>query len=249
MMLQQILLFLLAGLAGGFVNAAAGGAKLFVFPLLLASGLPPIAANATGTVALWPATLPAVWLYRKELRESGRTLLINLLPAVVGALLGALLLISAPQAAFLAAVPVLLLIAATAILLGRKLTTLMHRAFAGRAFASVTMTLLFAIGFYGGYFGAGMGFMLLAVLSATTLAELHRVNAAKNAFAFAINSTAVVPLAFSHQVDWVAAIVVLIGGLVGGYVSGRIVRLVPEWLLRLVVATLGLSLTAWFLLR
>ena len=248
-MLNGIPLFLIAGLAGGVVNAAAGGAKLFVFPLLLASGLPPLAANATGTVALWPATLPAAWLYRRELRAGGRSLALHFVPAVIGALAGALVLITSPASSFLAAVPALLLLAATAILLGRRLATLMQRLFPAGAMAPVAMGLLLAIGFYGGYFGAGMGFMLLAVLSATMVGDLHHANARKNIFSFCINSTAVVPLALSGHVDWVAAFAVLVGGLVGGYASGRIIRLLPDWLLRFGVATLGLALTAWFLTR
>ncbi|MEX6508681.1 sulfite exporter TauE/SafE family protein [Jiella sp. M17.18] len=247
-MLRELMLFFLAGLAGGVVNAAAGGAKLFVFPLLLASGLPAIAANATGTVALWPATLPAAWLYRRELAAGG-PLLVLLLPAMLGALTGALVLVSLPAASFLSAVPVLLALAATAILFGRQLPKLMRHLFPGGAMMPVTVVLLFGIGFYGGYFGAGMGFMLLAVLSATTTGDLHHANARKNVFAFCINSTAVVPLAFSHHVDWVAAPTVLLGGLIGGYASGRLLRFVPDWLLRLAVAGLGLTLTIWFLAR
>ena len=248
-MLNELMLFLAAGLAGGVVNAAAGGAKLFVFPLLLASGLPALAANATGTVALWPATLPAAWLYRRELSSGGTSLLLLLLPAVMGALTGALVLISMPASSFLSAVPLLLAVAATAILLGRRLTKLMHRLFPGGAMMPVTLVLLFGIGFYGGYFGAGMGFMLLAVLSATTVGDLHHANARKNVFAFCINSTAVIPLALSDHVDWVAAPTVMVGGLVGGYASGRVIRLLPDSILRFGVAALGLTLTAWFLMR
>lgn len=247
--MENVLLFFGAGLAGGVVNAAAGGAKLFVFPLLLASGLSPLAANATGTVALWPATLPAVWHFRHELKGDRRALALLLLPALAGALAGALALVNSPEGTFLAVTPLLLLIAVTAIVLGRRLSDLMNRLLPHRSMLGAAAALLFAVGFYGGYFGAGMGFMLLAVLSATFVGDLHRANAMKNLFAFCINSTAVIPLMLSPYVDLVAAPLVLVGGLLGGYLGGRVIRHVPAPVLRFTVAGLGLVLTAHFLLR
>ena len=246
---SDILLFLAVGLAGGVVNAAAGGAKLFVFPLLLATGLPPLAANATGTVALWPATLPAAWHYRRELHANRKVLALTLLPGLAGALCGALVLVTSPESAFVAVTPFLLVIAVTAILLGRRLATVMQRILPQRSILGIAGVMMFGVGFYGGYFGAGMGFMLLAVLATAFGGELHRANAKKNLFAFCINSVAVVPLLMSGYVDLRAAVLVLIGGLAGGYLGGHIIRRVPDWLLRVVVASLGLVLTAFFLLR
>lgn len=248
-MVAQLLLFLFAGLAGGVVNAAAGGAKLFVFPLLLASGLDPIAANATGTVALWPATLPAAWAYRRELGHDRRGLVLTLVPAIAGALCGALVLIASPEADFVAAIPLLLAIAVTAILLGRRLTVLAERYLPRRTIFGAAAALLFCVGFYGGYFGAGMGFMLVAVLSAAFGGDIHGANAKKNLFAFCINSTAAVPLLLSGNVNRVAAVAVLAGGLAGGYLGGRVLRRIPPWLLRITVAGLGVVLTASFLMR
>jgi len=164
----EILIFLAAGLLGGAVNSAAGGAKLFVFPLLLASGLPPIAANVTQGVALWPAQLPAVWVYRSELLRDARALGRQMVPALAGALAGALIMVNSSDEAFVAVVPLLLAVAVVAIVLGPRTTDLMRWAFPGRKLGIATAVLLGAIGFYGGFFGAGMGFMLLAVLSAAT---------------------------------------------------------------------------------
>ena len=130
-MTGEILLFLFAGLLGGAVNAAAGGAKLFVFPLLLASGLPPIAANVTQGVALWPAQLPAVWVYRTEIGAELRKLAILLVPAFVGALSGAVIMVNSSDAAFVKVVPLLLAIAVAAIILGPRTTELMRRALPG----------------------------------------------------------------------------------------------------------------------
>jgi uncharacterized membrane protein YfcA len=248
-MTAEIGLFLLAGLAGGVVNAAAGGAKLFVFPLLLASGLPPLMANATGTVALWPAQLPAAWVYRAELMADRRAVLRHLVPAVIGSLAGAIALIHSPEQAFVAAIPALLGIAVVAIVFGKRLADFAQHALSGRRLGAATGLLMFLCGFYGGYFGAGMGFMLLAVITLAGVASILRANAEKNFVGVCINSTAVVPLAFSGLVDWLAAVSVLIGGLAGGYLGGRLTRLVPEMVMRIGVAVVGVVLTASFLLR
>jgi hypothetical protein len=242
-------LFLLAGLIGGAVNAAAGGAKLFVFPLLIASGLPPLVANATGTVGVWPAQLPAAWVYRRELGADRRRLLLLLLPALVGALSGALLLVNSTEDAFLAVVPALLLLAVGAIMLGPRAVTFARRILPAGRQGLASALLLFGCGLYGGYFGAGMGFMLLAALSLAEDAGLQRANAGKNLFAFLINTTAVLPLALSGLVEWVAAASVVVGGLAGGYAGARIVRGLPERPLRIGIGLLGLVLTLSFLFR
>lgn len=246
-MTPDIWLFLIAGLVGGTVNAAAGGAKLFVFPLLLASGLPPIMANATATVALWPAQLPAAWVYRKELLANTARLVRQLLPALLGGLAGALTLIHSPEDRFVAVVPVLLALAVGSILLGKRSAEMMQSLFSGGRLGPVISLLLFATGFYGGYFGAGLGFMLLAVLSASAGIGLNQANAAKNLFAFLINSIAVVPLAFSGLVNWQAALWVLLGGIAGGYLGACLARRLPETVMRIGVAILGLGLTVSFL--
>ncbi|UMA64397.1 sulfite exporter TauE/SafE family protein [Roseivivax marinus] len=244
---METLLFLSVGVLGGAVNAAAGGAKLFVFPMLVASGIPPISANATATVALWPAQLPAAWVYRTELKDGLSRLMLRLLPALLGGLLGALTLISSSEEAFLAVVPALLILAVTAIALGPRSADLLRKVFAGRGLSIITAILLFACGFYGGYFGAGLGFMLLAVLSVSDALTLSRVNGAKNVIAAAINTIAVIPLSVSGLVDWHAAGAVLLGGLMGGYVGATMTRRAPERPMRIAVSVLGLILAISFL--
>lgn len=246
--MTDLWLFVLAGLIGGAVNAAAGGAKLFVFPLLLGAGLPPLMANATGTVALWPAHLPAAWVYRRELAVEGGRVFLRGWPVLVGALAGAFALIASTEAAFVAIVPFCLALAVGAILAGNRLPALVARWLPGGASAALTGALLFLCGVYGGYFGAGLGFMLLAVLTLAGVADMQKANAQKNLFAFAINTTAVVPLALSGLVDWVAAAGVLAGGLVGGYFGAYLVRLVPVRPFRWGVGLAGVALTVSFLI-
>lgn len=246
-MILEIVIFITAGIVGGMVNSAAGGAKLFVFPMLLATGLPPIAANVTQGVALWPAQLPAVWLYRRELMQDAKSFSWQLLPALLGAVVGSVIMVHSGNEVFARIVPLLLFIAVVAIVLGPKTTDLMRWAFPGERLRAATTVLLTLIGIYGGFFGAGMGFMLLAVLSASTGQGLGRVNGAKNLFAAAIQSAAVIPMMLSGFTDWLAAGCVLVGGLVGGYFGASIARRLPEKPLRVGVAVLGLVLTFSFL--
>ncbi|WP_099826257.1 sulfite exporter TauE/SafE family protein [Oceaniglobus indicus] len=245
--MAELVLFFVAGIVGGIVNAAAGGAKLFVFPMLLAAGLPPLAANATGAVAMWPAQIAAVWVNRKGMFSDPRALVRQMAPALVGAFFGAIALIFSSEKAFLAVIPLLLLLAVGAIVLGRQLTVLMQRAFPGGRLQKASDVLMFAVGFYGGYFGAGLGFMLIAVLSVAGGLTLQRANGMKNLIAFFIYSVAVVPLSLSGLVDWRAAGTVLIGGLIGGFLGGHLIQYVPEKPMRYGIAGLGLVLVISFL--
>ncbi|MBT6366222.1 MAG: sulfite exporter TauE/SafE family protein [Bacteroidetes bacterium] len=248
-MVIQIALFIFAGFAGGAVNAVAGGAKLFVFPMLLAAGMPPLVANATGTIALWPALIPAAWILRVDLAKKFRTQLKLVIPALLGALCGAFSLIWSTESLFLITIPFLLILALGAILLGDRAVDITRRFFPADRLKSVTGILLFAIGFYGGYFGAGMGFMLIAVLSVASGLNIRQANASKILFAFCINLTAVIPLTFSGLVDWTAAGSVLIGGLLGGYFGAKLTRVVSQKTLRLAILALGVILIFSFLIR
>ncbi|PQO24898.1 sulfite exporter TauE/SafE family protein [Rhodobacteraceae bacterium WD3A24] len=240
-------LFVAAGLVGGAVNSLAGGAKLFVFPLLLATGLPPIMANATGTVALWPAQLPAIWMHRRGLAGRLRAVLWRMAPAVVGTLCGAGLLIISSEAVFLAVIPFVLVGAVTTIALGNRTAIVMARLIPPRRRGAATGALMFGAGVYGGFFGAGMGFLLIAVITLAGVSSIREANAEKNITATAINTTAVVPFLASGLVHLPAAAGVLVGGLAGGYIGGHLARLLPDAPMRLVVAGLGLVLTIAFL--
>jgi len=152
------------------------------------------------------------------------------------------------DAGFLAVIPVLLVIWVGAILLGRRLTTLMQRAFPGGQLQKATSVLMFAVGVYGGYFGAGMGFMLIAVLSVAGGLNLQKANTMKNLTAFLIASVAVVPLSVSGLVVWGAAVPVLLGGLVGGRIGGHLSKHLPEGPMRIGVAVVGLVLVGSYML-
>lgn len=247
-MTWQIFLFLSAGVMAGIVNVAAGGAKLFLFPMLIAAGLPPLVANATGTLAVWPALLPAIYVYRSEFRGKARALSLQMAPALAGAVVGAIALIWSSESAFVSVIPFLLIIAVSAILLGNRLAVLAQRIFPGGRMKSVTGVLMFGTGCYAGYFGAGFGFILLAILSIAGLG-MREANITKNLFGFAMNSAALIPLMFSGLIEPVAAGFVVIGAFLGGYLGARLTMIVSDTWLRAGVSIIGVVLTASFLFR
>lgn len=234
-------------MAGGIVNSLAGGAKLFVFPMLLASGLPPIVANATGTVALWPAQLPSVWLHRKKIVFKSMGFLFRMLPALAGAFTGAMLLILSNEQTFLLIIPFVLVLAVTVIALGDRTALILTQVLAPTNRSRVSSVLMFVTGVYGGFFGAGLGFLIIAVLTLAGIGSIKDANNEKNVLSTVINTTAVMPLLISGLVHLPAALVVLVGGLVGGYLGGRLSGVLPEAPMRLGIALMGLILTLSFL--
>jgi len=243
----DLFLFLAAGFVGGAVNVAAGGAKLFVFPILLSAGLPPLAANATGTVALWPAQMPGVLVFRKSLPSSPGMLAVDAAFAGIGAVLGVLALIGFGEATFVGLVPFFLVIAVGAILFGDRLTRWMQPIARSAGGPRMARVIFLACGVYAGYFGAGLGFMLLAAVFLAGDSRIHAANARKNLLAVAANTAAVIPLSLSGLVVWPAAISVFIGGVAGGYVGARIIRRLPERLLKWTIALMGTGLTLIYL--
>lgn len=248
-MLGELAYTLPAGVLGGVVNAVAGGAKLFVFPLLMAMGLSPIAANVTAAVAMWPSQAPAAWVFRRELSIGTGELFRFMAPAMVGALFGAGALLMMSERAFVTVIPLLLALAVAAIVLGTRLRTLALRWVPTHLQPLLTPVLLFGCGVYGGYFGAGLGFMLLAVLGIAGITNLHRANAVKVLTVLCVSTVSVVPLALSGRVDWSAAGGVLLGGLIGGYAGAKLAKRMPERPLRWAVAVLGVVLTLSFIVR
>lgn len=248
MPMTEALLFLAAGFAGGAINAAAGGAKLFVFPMLLAAGLPPVAANATATAGLWPGQAMSSLAYRRQLVALLPEAVLGFVIVLVGGLAGALLLLASGDALFMTAIPPLIAVATLTIAFGRRIVLWLPKDATGGGFRKpAAIAVLFLTAVYGGYFGAGMGFMLLAANTLAGHAQLSEANGLKNAMAFAINSIAMVPLALSGLIDWRAAAMVIIGGLVGGYAGGRLAQTVPDRYVRGLVVVIGAVLTLYYL--
>jgi uncharacterized membrane protein YfcA len=253
----QFALIALAGFAAGAVNALAGGGTLISFPILVAAGFPAIAANLTSTIALCPGYLGATYAQRADLRGQRARLYILLPVSVLGGLLGAELLLHTGDRRFTQAVPWLLFGACALLALQERLRS----ALSGRHLAAAEsatgapptplwlLPLVAAAAMYGGYFGAGMSVVILAVLGVALADPLPRLNALKQSLALATNSAAALWLALRAPVNWRVVAVLALSALLGGLWGGRFAaRLSALWLRRTVVL-LGIAVATLYLWR
>jgi uncharacterized membrane protein YfcA len=227
----------------------AGGGSLLSFPAAMAFGLSPVAANATNSVALAPGSIASAFAYRRELSRDRPVLGVLILPAVVGGLLGSLLFLYTPQAVFDTVVPFLVLFA-TCLLLYQNLRPRPPGASSpdgawvlpqGTRLAAV---LQFLVGLYGGYFGAGMGIMMLAILDRLGGADIHRMNGVKSVLAAAINAMAAAAFVAAGTVDFHAALIMATGAILGGTIGASVARKVKPVYVRWGVVAIGLGLSA-----
>ncbi len=240
-----------AFLAGG-MNALAGGGTFFSFPAMLAAGVPPVTANASNSVALWPASLSSAWAYRHEAMRHGRWAWMLAAVSLAGGLAGGLLLLATSNAAFSRLIPWLLLVAtllfAFSARIGRMVAWIKGRGRAGRAAAGphpgpggVFFQLLVAI--YGGFFGAGMGILTLAALSIQGYEDMQELNALKN-MTSAINYTvAALTFIIAGAISWPHTLVALGAATVGGYGGALLAKRLPSLWLRRLVIVVGATLT------
>lgn len=251
----------LVSLLGGGVNAIAGGGTLLTFPALVALGVPALTANATSTVALWPGALSSMWGYRGELRGARAWVLRLTLPSIAGGVLGAWLLLRTPPDRFAIIVPFLVL-GATLLFLGQApLMRRLRRSGAAPAATEVPagrdpeaapwpfLAGQFAIGVYGGYFGAGVGILMLAGLGMMGFTNIHRMNGLKNWGAVCMNVVAAAIFALSGIVDWPVALAMVAGGLLGGYAGSRMAQRVSQQRVRHAIVAIGLASFFFLLLR
>ncbi len=249
MPLLDILLLIAAGFAAGGMNALAGGGTFFSFPALLATGLPPVTANATNAVALWPASLAGAWAARSALRPLGHYLVPLLLAGLAGGLLGGLLLLAGGDAVFSLLIPWLLLLAtalfAASPWLSRKLAARRKEESAIPPHAPASLAAHGLVSIYGGYFGAGMGILQLAAFSIEGHA-LVRANALKNLISAVIYSVATATFVIAGRVSLHELAILLIGTTLGGYAGGALSKTLPAVWLRRFVITVGSGMTLYY---
>ena len=243
----------IAAVAAGAVNALAGGGTLITFPALLAVGVPAVAANVTNTVALCPGYLGATLAQANDLRGQRQRLWWYLPAAMLGGLLGGMLLLRTAEHLFRTLVPFLILLACGLLVLQDPLRTwLQRRARAnGRRPAHDTLAIL-PVGIaaiYGGYFGAGLSVIVLAVLGLLLDDSLTRLNALKQSISLSINVAAAIFFLFSGHVIWPAALVMAAGALIGGAAGGRLAGRITPAILRWVVVTIGVVVAGIYLVR
>ncbi len=237
------------GIVAGVFNSIAGGATFISFPVLLAAGLPPLVANATNFVALLPSNAAAVPGFRKELASLGKRLWIDLAICAAGGFVGVLLLLWLGEGTFTTLIPWLMLVAVSIYAAGARLRKAIENLFSEKGGDALGRVLLFGFSIYGGYFGAGLGVILLASL---TIAGYHNpqiANAVKNAAGTVIGLVAVAVVASTGLVAWGPALAMMAGATVGGAVGGSFSRKVSPAVLRAVVIGFGLIVSAVYLWR
>jgi len=242
----------LAAALGAMMNAVAGGGTLVTFPALVALGVPPITANATSTVALWPGTMLSMWGYRGELAGARRWATAFAVPSFAGGVVGALLLLQTPEKRFAALVPWLILGATALFILQRPLMrALAERGGLRREITGADGHLLppsaaflvyqFGVSVYGGYFGAGAGILMLAALGLMGLTNIHQMNGLKNWGGGVMNLVAVGVFAVSGIVHWKIALVMAIGAGAGGIAGSLLAQRVGQVWVRRAIVTIGLG--------
>lgn len=243
----QFLLAALAAVAAGAVNALAGGGTLITFPMLVALGVPAVASNVTNTVALCPGYLGGTLAQREDLRGQGKRLRLILPASVVGGVLGGFLLLHTGEKLFRSLVPWLILLASGLLAIqGPVRDWLTRRMGVDHASGGLEKWTWLPVGLasvYGGYFGAGLSVIVLSALGLTLHDSLTRLNALKQAVAFAVNVAAAVFFLFSGQVVWPMAVVMALGALAGGTLGGKLAGRVKPSTLRWVVVTVGVAIS------
>ena len=258
MTFPQILILSAAAFGAGAMNAMAGGGTILTFPTLVFLGLPAIAANATSTVALLPGAAASLFGFRREVREHRRWLKTLVVPSLVGGTIGSVLLLRTPEKTFQFLAPLLLLFATVLFMVQGAVSRRASRKESepraakpesdpshlspGRwALASV---LQFGVALYGGYFGAGIGILMLALLGFLGMSNIHAANGLKNFFNLCINLVAAGYFILQGAVVWPAALVIVGGATLGGYAGARFSRSIGKEKARAAVIVIGLLVTA-----
>jgi uncharacterized membrane protein YfcA len=251
---QSAFLFVAAFFAG-IINSVAGGGSFLSFPALLFVGIPPIPANATNTAAVWPGTVASLFAYRKAFTPEARKLLPALLiTGVIGGVLGARILLYTPQATFLKLIPWLLLCATLLFVASGRITRWVRARTSQHTggdryliFGGLFLELFIAI--YVGYFGAGVGILILALLALLGLENIHTMNAMKTLLVGVVNGVALAVFVWSKVVVWPQALLMLVGATIGGYGGAYVAQQIDPKHARRVVIFVGFAMSAYFFVR
>ncbi len=244
----------LAAVAAGMVNALAGGGTLITFPILTALGIPAVAANVTNTVALCPGYLGGTIAQIKDLRDQKRRLWLYIPISVIGGLAGGFLLLNTGEKVFRQLVPFLILLASLLLAIAEPMRAwVLRRISQGNGAAGAETVLgLIPVGLaavYGGYFGAGVSVIILAVLGLVLGDSLTKLNALKQVISFSINIAAAIFFVFSGNVVWLAALVMMVCALIGGTLGGRLAGRIKPSVLRTIVVVIGLIVSVYYFIR
>ncbi|WP_193180160.1 sulfite exporter TauE/SafE family protein [Nisaea sediminum] len=246
---EILAVLLLIGLFAGAWNAVAGGASLFTFPALMAAGLPPMTANATNYLALLPSGAAALPAYKEELKLAGFRLIPLLLISGAGAVTGSFLLTVSDPDMFREIVPFLLLTATALFAFGDQLRAFLLRTLGHSRSRMLILFAMFGFSIYGGYFGAGLGIVLLGVVQIFGFEGYHSANGVKNLVATFFTILSVTVFGIGGLISWPAAIAMMIGSTIGGYFGGRLAKRINTRWLRSGIICFGVVLTAVYFHR
>jgi len=253
----QLIWLVIAAFLAGVLNAVAGGGSFLSFPALLGTGILPVQANATNTVALWPGQVTSIAAYREDIRRNRRLVTPMAVAGLLGGTAGALVLLSTPQTTFMHLVPWLLLIAATIFALSRPVSRWLDQIKAARhqhpesyvprpPRRSLVFMATILVCFYIGYFGAGAGFLIITLLSLLGFEDLNEINALKVVSTTAANGIAFLIFVIGNQVEWRYCLVAMAACAIGGYTSARFARMIPQPVLRGIVIAIGFGMAGWY---
>jgi uncharacterized protein len=244
----------ISGVVAGAINSVAGGGTLISFPALIAYGIPSVHANATNTAAVCPGSISSALAYRDDLPRERALILTLLIPSILGGLAGAVILAVTPERVFARIVPFLILLAT--VLFGardhaaRLIRVQSHREGHVTPLGKVWgFCFQFFVAAYGGYFGAGIGILMLASLGIMGLRDIHRMNALKTVLGSAINGVALIYFIYKRLVVWQLALLMAAGAILGGYGGARLAKRVDQRYLRAFIVAVGLLVSAWLFYR
>jgi uncharacterized membrane protein YfcA len=243
----------LAALAAGFVNAIAGGGTLISFPVLIAIGIPPVSANVTNTIALCPGYFGGAIAQRKDLLSQTRRVWKILPVSIIGGIAGGLLLLNTSENSFRSLIPYLILMSAILLafqpMLKKFVETRSQQALHPKTKDGLLLFVIFLAALYGGYFGAGLGVILLAVLGLLIDDSLIKLNALKQIISLSVNVSAAIYFCFSGLVNWPIVAVMVFGSVVGGNIGGRTASFIKPALLRWAVVIIGFAVAAVYIVK
>jgi uncharacterized membrane protein YfcA len=248
------LVIAIAAFVAGAINSIAGGGTLISFPALMYIGVPPVMANATNTVAIWPGSFAGVLGFREDIKKLQRWLLWLMIPSLLGGLTGALILLHTPEKTFARIVP-LLILGATLLLAAQEMITRKLNRFLSshdnptRGWIIFAFTFQFLVSIYGGYFGAGMGILMLAALGLIGMHDMHQMNGLKNLLAICINGVAAIYFALHGAVVWSHVLIMAVASILGGFAGARLAHRLGRKFVRGAVVVIGLVMTVVLFLR
>lgn len=247
MTLETILILLGAGLLGGLANSMAGGASLITFPAMMAAGLAPIPANASNALGIISGNVMGAWAERQKLPAFDAAMISAFVSAAIGGALGGILLLNTPETVFVLVVPALIGIATAIFAFSKPIQVWVESRFDANN-GSLRSALVLPATIYGGYFGAGLGVILMSVLSATSAWDLRTANAVKNMLGVLSNAGAVVFFIAQGIISWPETLVMMLACTVGGFLGGKALAVISAATMRKAIIVIGCAMTlvyAW----